>query len=83
MKVTHLDTPGQLRTQSGHLIFIPAENPWGPKRLLIEEPVYSFGGDEDDNCIWVRGLVGETTAGGDKLFKRADWSFYPIAATPN
>ncbi len=79
MHVTHLDIPGQLISHGDQfMVFVPDGEPYSDRRVTIERPSLRIYGDEDDNCIWVQGEVPVVTAGGDKLFKRADWSFYPI-----
>jgi hypothetical protein len=43
-------------------------------RLVIESAKITISGIEDDNCIWIRGLEDM----GEKMFKRVDYSFYPL-----
>ena len=62
---------GELITNKNWARFISTDM---QTRFLVTSPEISICGEEDGYCIWVCGLEDK----GEKMFKRVDYSFYPI-----
>ncbi len=76
MKVKHHDVAGTLITVNGHLLFIPDDDKYGPNRIFLEDGHYHIHilDKEDDDCIYVTGMVGVENG----FYKKDNFSFYPV-----
>lgn len=79
MYVIHNEVKGELIATEGHVIFVPEVNPYGKNRLTIIRPEIYIASAEDEDCIWVKGLIEVKVEDNREALYRYDcWSFYPI-----
>ncbi len=78
---------GELIVRKDHALFIPTSpnDPYGSDRLMIHSPEVNIAGPEDDNGIFITGLVSTnhpdpTGPNLEPLYRRVIMeSFYPVS----
>lgn len=78
MYVVHNEVKGELIVNVEYAVFIPNDAPYSKNRLTIFKPEICIASAEDEDCIWMKGMIEVKVENNKTLYQYGDWSFYPI-----